>query len=115
MAMKGLDGFFGRIRGVVRSTDDTVTVSANAYARLNTVASGDYTYLLLEDEVVGEVVRWRGGAQITQDRRGVIIPLERGISGTRYNLGPRPILRYGFCTQIVEDTVSQMLAKGSST
>lgn len=112
MAFVGKDGFWAHCRQPVKSTDTSILLHPEAAAKLATIQAGDYTYLLLEDEVVGEVVKYVGGATTYQARNGVQVPIQRGLNGTIFNLGPRPVLRYGFCTNIVQDVCAAIISKG---
>lgn len=102
----GLDGFHCRVRGGVKASDITLLLSDEAGAFTAGLNAGDHTYLILDDGVNQEVVRYDGTPEVVQNKDGIVIKVTRGLNGTKYNFSSSTVLYYGFCTQVIRDILA---------
>ena len=102
----GLDGLCARVLGGIKSADKILLLDARALPYLAGLNDGDHTYLILDDGVNFEVVKYVGTKTVTQTADGVRIMVERGLNGNSFNFSSSTIIKYGFCTQVIRDILA---------
>ena len=118
MSFVKLDGFEGRVMHRVSASDTYLRLRTVDIAPLKNIAAGDYTWLVLSDDVSREIVKFTDAAGIVDVGHGLSdVPVGRQLAGTKtafnYAGCHRTRLVYEITSEVVEEIVAAaLLAKG---
>lgn len=112
MTIRSMEGFEVRTYRKIRANSDSITLSAGEARRLNKVGKDNHVYLVVQDPLHREVVRYEHTEDWGTGASHVAIPVERDVANMgRKNFGTFACLRYELTMPEIQERMDNEYGK----